>query len=185
MKGIILSLLRLLSLLHLKARGVDCGNSLICNGFPYIRRKGSGIISLGPNVTLNASRWGNWLGTPGGTVLSVEDGAMLVLKASSGISSSHLIANVGIEIGEGSLIGAGCLICDSDMHEVPLGSDKAVAKAPIIIGKNVFVGARSIILKGVAIGDGSVIGAGSVVSKSIPAGSLAAGNPAKVIRQLG
>ena len=185
MKGIILSLLRLLSRLHLKARGVACGSGVICNGLPYIRRKGSGRISLGPDVTINASRWGNWLGTPGSTVLSVEDGATLVLKASAGVSFSHLIANVGIEIGEGSLIGAGCLICDSDMHEVPLGSGKAVSKAPIIIGKDVYIGARCIILKGVTIGDGAVIGAGSVVSKSIPAGALAAGNPATVVRQLG
>lgn len=54
----------------------------------------------------------------------------------------------------------------------------------IIIGNNVWIGARSIILKGVEIWDNSVIGAGSVVTKSIPSGVLAVGNPAKVIRTI-
>ena len=50
------------------------------------------------------------------------------------------------------------------------------------IGKNCFIGGRSIVLPGVTIGDGCVIGAGSVVTKDIPRASVAAGNPAKVIR---
>lgn len=184
MKSVVLKILRLWSRLHLRRKGVQCADTVVCNGVPYIRRKGSGIISLGPDVTINASRWGNWLGTPGSTVLSVEDGAKLILKSGAGISSSHIVANARIEIGERSLVGAGCLICDSDMHEVPLGSGKPVAKAPIIIGKDVFIGARCIILKGVTIGDGAVVGAGSVVSKDVPAGVLVAGNPATVIRPL-
>lgn len=49
------------------------------------------------------------------------------------------------------------------------------------IGNNVFIGASTTILPGVKIGDNVIIGAGSVVSKDIPAGSVAAGNPAKVI----
>lgn len=50
------------------------------------------------------------------------------------------------------------------------------------IGKNCFIGGRSLILPGVEIGDNCVIGAGSVVTKSVPAGSVAAGNPAKILR---
>lgn len=50
------------------------------------------------------------------------------------------------------------------------------------IGRNCFIGGRSLILPGVEIGDGSVIGAGSVVTKSVPAGCVAAGNPAQILR---
>jgi acetyltransferase-like isoleucine patch superfamily enzyme len=52
------------------------------------------------------------------------------------------------------------------------------------IGDDVFVGMSVKILKGVTIGDGSVIGAGAVVTSSIPAGVVAAGNPACVVREL-
>ncbi|MHA6493389.1 sugar O-acetyltransferase [Pseudomonas borbori] len=55
---------------------------------------------------------------------------------------------------------------------------------PIAIGADVWVGGGSIICPGVSIGDGSVIGAGSVVTRDLPAGVFAAGNPCRVIRQL-
>ena len=55
---------------------------------------------------------------------------------------------------------------------------------PIKLGNNVFIGNNAIILPGVTIGENSVIGAGSVVTKSIPANSVAAGNPCRVIRTL-
>ncbi|NDV60778.1 sugar O-acetyltransferase [Bacteroides sp. 519] len=55
---------------------------------------------------------------------------------------------------------------------------------PVTIGNNVWIGAQVAILPGVTIGDNTVIGAGSVVTKDIPAGVLAVGNPCKVIRQI-
>ena len=56
--------------------------------------------------------------------------------------------------------------------------------AAVVIEDGAFIGARCIILKGVRIGRGSVIGAGSVVSRDVPAGVIAAGNPAKVVKEL-
>lgn len=55
---------------------------------------------------------------------------------------------------------------------------------PITIGNNVWIGAQACLLPGVNIGDNCVIGAGSVVTKDIPANSVAAGNPCRVIRKL-
>lgn len=182
MKHFVLAILRAGSAYLLKRKGCQLGPGVIVNGLPYVRRKGSGRIELGDGVNINAARWGNWLGTPGAMILNAEDGAVLKLGTRSGISSSQLIANIGIEVGEDSLIGAGCLICDSDMHEVPLDSGNGIRKAPIKIGNRVFIGARCIVLKGVTIGDGAVVGAGSVVVSDIPAGVLVAGNPARVVK---
>lgn len=182
MKSIILSIIRSAAATFVKARGASLGHGVILNGFPGIRRKGSGKLIIGDGVTLNSTRWSNALNTGSSMNLCVEHGATLEFKKGCGISASQIIANIGIEIGENSLIGAGCLICDSDMHEVPLGSGKPTAMAPIKIGNNVFIGARSIILKGVTIGDGAVIGAGSVVAGDIPAHSISGGNPAKHLR---
>lgn len=53
-----------------------------------------------------------------------------------------------------------------------------------MIGKNVFIGARSIVMKGVTIGDGAVVGAGSVVTKDVPANAIVAGNPAKIVKMI-
>lgn len=55
---------------------------------------------------------------------------------------------------------------------------------PIVIGNDVWIGGNAVVLPGVTVGDGSTIGAGSVVTRDVPAGVLAAGNPCRVIRPL-
>ena len=74
-----------------------------------------------------------------------------------------------IEIGSESIIGPNVLIFDHD-HVILNGivQPRKFETEPVLIGKNVWVGANSIILKGVSIGDRSVIAAGSVVTKSVP-----------------
>jgi acetyltransferase-like isoleucine patch superfamily enzyme len=92
----------------------------------------------------------------------------------------------GIRIGKDGLFGANVEIFDSNFHDLHPERRKAGTQrmAPVEIGDNVFVGMGAKILKGVTIGDDSVIGAGSVVSSSIPAGVVAAGSPARVVREL-
>ena len=63
--------------------------------------------------------------------------------------------------------------------------DKLEAAKPITLGDNVWLGGGVIVCPGVTIGDDSVIGAGSVVTRDIPAGVIAVGNPARVIREIG
>jgi maltose O-acetyltransferase len=61
----------------------------------------------------------------------------------------------------------------------------ALGVAPIAIGDNVCLGGGAIVLPGVTIGADSIVGAGAVVTKDVPAGVLAVGNPARVVRSLG
>ena len=82
-----------------------------------------------------------------------------------------------IEIGDNVLISWDCNILDRDYHSVN-GEEERFA--PVVIGNNVWIGCRVIILRGVKIGDGVVIAAGSVVTKDIPPYTLVAGNPAVV-----
>ena len=56
--------------------------------------------------------------------------------------------------------------------------------APVTIGRDVWIGANSTVCGGVSIGDGTIIGAGSVVTKDIPSGVIAAGNPCRVLRRV-
>ncbi len=92
----------------------------------------------------------------------------------------------GIRIGANALIGSCVEILDSDFHD--LHPDRRRGGKPqmaaVELEENVFVGDGAKILKGVRIGAHSVIGAGSVVTKSIPAGVIAAGNPARVIGEI-
>jgi acetyltransferase-like isoleucine patch superfamily enzyme len=92
----------------------------------------------------------------------------------------------GIRVGRDGLFGAGIEIFDSNFHDLDPAHrrDGTPQMAPIEIGDNVFVGMGVKILKGVTIGSDAVIGAGAVVSASIPAAVIAAGNPARVIREL-
>jgi maltose O-acetyltransferase len=94
---------------------------------------------------------------------------------------ASLSAHRLVSIGDGCQIGSYACLMDNDYHRVEDRSQLGASK-PIILGRNVWLGVRVIVLKGVTIGDNSVIGAGSVITKDIPANCLAAGMPGRVIR---
>jgi len=102
-----------------------------------------------------------------------------------GLSSCIIVAGNSIEIGEDTILGAGSLVLDNDFHAPAPGfswlTEYSKSSKPVKIGRGCFIGARSIILKGVTLGDRVIIGAGSVVTKDIPAYSIAAGNPARIV----
>ena len=89
----------------------------------------------------------------------------------------------GIEIGDGSLIGHNTTFATLNHDFNPLKRQN-LTPSPVKIGKNVWIGSDCTILPGVEIGDGAIIGAGSVVTKSIPANTIAVGNPARVIKEI-
>jgi acetyltransferase-like isoleucine patch superfamily enzyme len=86
-----------------------------------------------------------------------------------------------ITIGHDVAISENVTIWDSDTHAI-IGKERVMTQ-PITIGNKVWIGANVTILKGVTIGDGAIIAAGSVVTRAIPANCLAAGVPAKVIKE--
>jgi len=92
----------------------------------------------------------------------------------------------GISIGRDCLFGWSVNVLDSDFHDLRPSRRRTGTPATghVSIGNNVFLGAHTHVLKGVTIGDDTVVGAGSVVLRSLPAGVIAGGNPARVIRAL-
>jgi acetyltransferase-like isoleucine patch superfamily enzyme len=147
--------------------------------------KGSRIV-LDSNVRLYSALRANPLGCFQPCVLrALAPGSQLILGRDVGLSGTVLCAAASIEIGEGTIFGSGAMAIDNDFH-VPSGewgwTDdpklSGTGARPIRIGRGVFIGARAIILKGVTIGDRAIIGAGAVVTKDVPAGYLAVGNPA-------
>lgn len=103
-----------------------------------------------------------------------------------------------IEIGDDVLIAFDVLIIDHASHSIKFSERKndvfdwvhnrkdwtSVEQAPVRIMNKAWIGARSIVLKGVTIGEGSVVGAGSVVTKDVPPWTIVAGSPARVIREI-
>jgi acetyltransferase-like isoleucine patch superfamily enzyme len=125
------------------------------------------------------------------TLLSVDGGktpGLISIGEGTYINRNSMIdASLSVLIGEHCGIGPNCYITDHDHRfdfktpplALPLKSEITS------IGNYVWIGANSVILKGVTIGDYSVIGAGSVVTKNIPAFSIAVGNPARITRSSG
>ena len=99
-------------------------------------------------------------------------------------SGCRFQAQGGIYIGDKCLIGHNTVIATIN-HEIDPENRRDLIPGRVNIGKNVWIGAGSIILPGVSIGDNSIIGAGSIVNKDIPENSIAVGNPCKVIRKIG
>ena len=90
-----------------------------------------------------------------------------------------------VNIGAGAFIAPGvCLACSGHSVDPEQRVHGIGTSAPITLEENVWIGANSVVCGGVTIGKGSVIGAGSVVTHDIPAGVVAAGVPAKVIRPI-
>ena len=113
--------------------------------------------------------------------LSVWKGASLTIGKQCFFNDAvTLCATVKISIGDYVKIGDQVHIYDSDFHQVT--ADQDVFQKPVVIGNNVWLGAKSMILAGSTIGDNSVIAAGSIVKGEIPANCVAAGTPAKVLK---
>ncbi|WP_375400961.1 acyltransferase [uncultured Amnibacterium sp.] len=175
----------------LRRAGVRRGPGLVLLGIPLVSRVPDSEIVLGRGVTLvSSSRW-TALGVARPVILrTLLPGSEIHIGAESGLSGATICSARSIRIGERVLLGADVMISDTDFHpldRIPRHRAAIPAGRPedaIVIEDDVFIGARSIVMKGVTIGAGSVVGAASVVTRSVPAGTIVAGNPARRIREL-
>ena len=146
-----------------------------------------GNINLGNAIRFYSTFSSNPIGMSKSCTIYVAPDAKLEIGNCCGFSGVSIYCTTSITIGQNMFCGANVNIWDTNFH--PLSHldrrnnlDHLAIRKPITIGDDVFVGANSIILKGVKIGDRAVVGAGSVVTKSIPADEIWAGNPAKFIK---
>lgn len=153
-----------------------------------IRVRNKGNIYIGSNTVIYCSPKTNKLGAQIRTYF-ITDNAKAEIKIGNNVQLSNLVLNASnyIELEDNVMIGGGVRIFDTDFHSINYVKrmqkpDNSIKTSPVIVREGAFIGAYAIILKGVEIGAKSVVGAGSVVTKSIPAGQIWAGNPAKFVR---
>jgi acetyltransferase-like isoleucine patch superfamily enzyme len=137
-----------------------------------------GRLEIGRHVLLEP---GVWLTAPGAARIRIGDGTFL--------NRNVMVAAVElVEIGEHCMFANGCFISDGDHRfddpETPVPWQGFTTKGPTRIGDNVWCGANVVVTSGVTIGERAVIGANSVVTTDIPPRAIAAGAPARVIREI-
>lgn len=150
-------------------------------GFATERRAGNkirverdGLVQLGART---------WLRTEyGPNQLTAHRGARVLVGDDAFINGGMLHAKREIRIGANFMMGFGSRVLDADLHD--LDSETPERIEPVRIGDRVWIGADSLVLRGVTIGDDVVVAAGSVVTADLPPRCLAAGAPARPIREL-
>lgn len=169
-------------------RGLELKGSIVLCGMPRIEIGEGATIVIGDNVTLNSLDRGYHLNLYAPMKLMADrPGARIVIGDNTRMSGTCLHAYLGITVGRNCLIAGNTQIFDGNAHtlsfpDVENRLHTTGAAEPVVIEDNVWIGANSIVLPGVRIGFGSVVGAGSVVTKDVPRFTLAAGNPARVLR---
>jgi len=139
---------------------------------------GDGRLQIGPHTLLEPHVW-----------LTAPGQARIVIGGGTFLNIAVMVASMDlVEIGDHCMFANGCFVTDSthrfDDPKLPVPWQGFTSKGPTRIGDNVWCGAGVVITSGVTIGERCVIGANSVVTTDIPAFSVAAGVPARVIRQI-
>lgn len=147
-----------------------------------------GQIIISRNVIINSGSDRNYVGADRLVSFWVGQNGKLILGNNVGISNATIVALASVTIHDGAFIGGGCDIYDTDFHELDpkerLIQSGNVKHSPVEIGPHAFIGAHTIILKGVTIGEGAVVGAGSMITCDVPANEVWAGRPAHFIKKL-
>lgn len=177
----------LFNILNISRHECIVGKNTIINGLIQI----SGLhnsVTIGDNCTINSNGWLVPIGYYPKTIFWTFGKGKISIGNNCGITNSAFCSASSINIGNYVLIGGGCKFYDTDFHSldyekrIDFMHDNDRRAKPIIVKDGAFIGAGTIILKGVTVGCKSIIGAGSVVTHNIPDGEIWAGNPAKYIK---
>lgn len=171
---------------YFRAKKIEYGLNLNVIGNMSIYGKGN--IKIGNNFMMTNDCNVNPISSNIKGAFYTEENAFVSIGDNVGMSATRLWISKRLTIGNNVKIGACTLLIDTDSHPIDYDirrtSNEGTRASPITIEDDVWIGAHSIILKGVTIGARSIIGAGSVVTKDIPCDCIAAGNPCKVIKNL-
>lgn len=167
----------------MRYRCAHVGKRLLMEGsIPLIF--GNGHIEIGDDVHLGGRN--TWI-----VGFRVAPNARLQIGDRVAVGYQNVLSCAkNITIGDDTLLASNVQIYDNPSHPLEPGPRQRRESftiddvAPVVIGRNAWLGTGCIILPGVTIGDGAVVGAGSVVTRDVPPATLAAGNPARVIRAL-
>lgn len=169
--------------------GVSYGSKLKVKGFLNVNVTRRGSLLIGNNLSINSGNNHNIIGRQQRTIFWVE--GKLMIGNNTGMSSTAIICNHEIDIGNYVTIGGNTVIYDTDFHSLNSALRKNILKdkinakwGKVTIKDNAFIGAHTTILKGVTIGENAVIGSCSLVSKDIPDNEIWAGNPIKFISSI-
>lgn len=170
----------------LRGLGVDYGRGLVIHSAPFVHRSKGAAILLGNDVTILNTIEENPAGIAHRTTLCASrPGAKLLIGNNVGISGGILVAWQQIEVGDFVNIGAGAAIYDTDFHpldpQLRFRGPQGTLVAPVCIAPYAWLGARSMVLKGVTIGEAAVVAAGAVVTRDVPPWTVVAGVPARVV----
>ncbi len=144
--------------------------------FPFVIELDAGsLLCIGENTWIRGKYRPN--------VITCFEGARVEIGPESLLNGTVISARELVSIGRKAALSWNTTIIDSDLHQADAASKVRVK--PVRIGDFVMIGTAATILPGVEIGSNSVIGAGSVVSKDVPSNVIAAGDPARVIREIG
>ena len=166
--------------------GVRFGRHCRFFGTALLGRKENSTITVGNGCIFRSGVKSNRIGLNRPCSLStLAPGATLKIGNDCGFSGTVIAAAESITLGDRVMCGGNTTISDTDWHRLhPSERREPGATAPVVLEDDVFVGLGSVVLKGVTIGRGTFVAAGSVVTRSLPPMVLAAGVPAKVIREL-
>ena len=156
-------------------------------GKTYLCFHPSSKVKIGINCTFRSSFFSNTIGLKQKCYISAGKNAQLFIGNDCAFSGTVINADKSIIIGNRDFCGANVTICDSDRH--PLDAKLRVLNhkgevGSVRIENDVWLGMNVVVMKGVAIGKGTVIAANSVVVKDIPCNVVAGGIPAVVLKEI-